>query len=410
MVFPGEQTETWTFDDTAKQWYYHRFYDFQPDLNWSNPDVQAEIKKVMGFWLQSGASGFRIDAAPFVLEQITPGVPQGPMDFSILDGWRQDTQWRAGDSVLLCEANVSADDVPKYCAAATGGPNDRAHMMIAFGLNAKLWLALARGDAEPLVEALDALPKLPAMAQWATFLRNHDELDLSKLTDEQRSDVMAAFAPKADMRIYNRGIRRRLAPMMKGDRRHIELAYSLQFTMPGTPLLRYGEELGMGEDLRLPGRESLRTPMQWEPGRTAGFSTAPPNELVRPVPSRSAYGPKSVNVRAERRDGNSLLRWFEELIRVLRECPEIGVGEPNVVDIPLPRSVLAHRFQAPEGSILLLHNLADTRVVLDLSAADVSKQAYEVFSDAPYEPLPGDLSQFRLNGWGYRWIRLRRGS
>ncbi|MDT4959887.1 MAG: maltose alpha-D-glucosyltransferase / alpha-amylase, partial [Pseudonocardiales bacterium] len=324
MVFPGEQTETWTFDDTAKQWYYHRFYDFQPDLNWSNPDVQAEIKKVMGFWLQSGASGFRIDAAPFVLEQITPGVPQGPMDFSILDGWRQDTQWRAGDSVLLCEANVSADDVPKYCAAATGGPNDRAHMMIAFGLNAKLWLALARGDAEPLVEALDALPKLPAMAQWATFLRNHDELDLSKLTDEQRSDVMAAFAPKADMRIYNRGIRRRLAPMMKGDRRHIELAYSLQFTMPGTPLLRYGEEIGMGEDLKLPGRESLRTPMQWEPGRTAGFSTAPPNELVRPVPSRSAYGPKSVNVRAERRDGNSLLRWFEELIRVLRECPEIG--------------------------------------------------------------------------------------
>jgi maltose alpha-D-glucosyltransferase/alpha-amylase len=410
MVFPGEQTETWTFDHIAKQWYYHRFYDFQPDLNWSNPDVRAEINKIMGFWLQLGASGFRIDAAPFVLEQITPGVPHGPMDFSILDGWRQDTQWRAGDSVLLCEANVSADDLPKYCAAATGGPNDRAHMLIAFGLNAKLWLALARGDAEPLVEALGALPKLPAMAQWATFLRNHDELDLSKLTDEQRSDVMAAFAPKADMRIYDRGIRRRLAPMMRGERRHIELAYSLQFTMPGTPLLRYGEEIGMGADLKLPGRESLRTPMQWEPGRTAGFSTAPPDKLVRPVPIRSAYGPKSVNVRAERRDGNSLLRWFEELIRVLRECPEIGVGEPNVVDIPLPRSVLAHRFQAPEGSILLLHNLADTPVVLDLSPADVSKHAYEVFSDAPYQPVQEDLSHFRLNGWGYRWIRLRRGN
>jgi maltose alpha-D-glucosyltransferase / alpha-amylase len=410
MVFPGEQTETWTFDDIATQWYYHRFYDFQPDLNWSNPGVRAEIKKIMGFWLQLGASGFRIDAAPFVLEQISPGVPQGPMDFSILDGWRQDTQWRAGDSVLLCEANVSADDLPKYCAAATGGPNDRAHMLIAFGLNAKLWLALARGDAEPLVESLGALPKLPAMAQWATFLRNHDELDLSKLTDEQRSDVMAAFAPKADMRIYNRGIRRRLAPMMKGDRRHIELAYSLQFTMPGTPLLRYGEEIGMGEDLKLPGRESLRTPMQWEPGQTAGFSTATPDRLVRPVPGRSAYGPRRVNVRAERRDGNSLLRWFEELIRVLRECPEIGVGEPNVVDIPLPRSVLAHRFQAAEGSILLLHNLADTPVVLDLSRADVGKRAYEVFSDADYEPVHEDLSHFRLNGWGYRWIRLRRGS
>jgi maltose alpha-D-glucosyltransferase / alpha-amylase len=409
IVFPGEQTETWTFDDVAKQWYYHRFYDFQPDLNWSNPAVRAEIKKVMGFWLQLGASGFRIDAAPFVLEQTTPGIAQGSMDFSILDDWRQDTQWRTGDSVLLCEANVPADDVAKYCAAATDGPNDRAHMMIAFGLNARLWLALARGDAEPLVESLAALPKLPAMAQWATFLRNHDELDLSKLTDEQRSDVMAAFAPKAGMRIYDRGIRRRLAPMMKGERRHIELAYSLQFTMPGTPLLRYGEEIGMGEDLKLPGRESLRTPMQWQPGRAAGFSTALPGALVRPVPSRSAYGPNRVNVRDQLRDRDSLLRWFAVLIRVLRECPEIGVGEPSIVDIALPRSVLAHRFQAPEGSILLLHNLADTPVVLDVTAAGVGRQAYEVFSDAPYEPVPEDLARLRLNGWGYRWIRLRRG-
>lgn len=166
----------------------------------------------------------------------------------------------------------------------------------------------------------------------------------------------------------------------------------------------------MGEDLKLPGRESLRTPMQWEPGRTAGFSTATPNELLRPVPGRGAFAPKSVNVRAQRRDGDSLLRWFEELIRVLRECPEIGVGEPSVVDIPLPRTVLAHRFQAPEGAILLLHNLADRPVVLDLSGADVGKHAYEVFSDAPYEFSPVELSQFHLFGWGYRWIRLRRGN
>ncbi|MDQ6850400.1 MAG: alpha-amylase family protein [Actinomycetota bacterium] len=410
IVFPGEQTETWTFDGQAKQWYFHRFYDFQPDLNWSNPAVRAEIKKVMAFWLELGASGFRIDAAPFVLEQVAPGVDPGPLDFTILDDWRQDVQWRTGDAVLLCEANVAPDDVAAYCAAAQPGPNDRAHMMFAFGINAQLWLALARRDAEPLVEALRALPRLPKMAQWATFLRNHDELDLSRLTDEQRNDVMAAFAPKPDMRIYNRGIRRRLAPMMNGERRRIELAYSLQFTMPGTPVLRYGEEIGMGEDLKLGGREAIRTPMQWDGSRSAGFSTAPPDLLVRPVRNRGGYAPKRVNVRAQRRDRDSLLLWFEQLIRTLRECPEIGATAPSVLDVPLPRSVLAHRFDAPEGSILLLHNLADVPVTVDLTAVETSSGAYEVFGDVQYEPLSRKQSDLRLNGWGYRWIRLRRGS
>jgi maltose alpha-D-glucosyltransferase/alpha-amylase len=409
IVFPGEQTETWTFDDDAKQWYFHRFYDFQPDLNWTNPAVRAEIKKVMGFWLQLGASGFRIDAAPFVLEQVSADVDPGPLDFSILDDWRQDVQWRDGQAVLLCEANVSPEDLPAYCAVVPGGPNDRAHLMFAFGLNAKLWLALARKDAEPLFEALDALPKLAAMAQWATFLRNHDELDLSKLTDEQRADVMAAFAPKATMRIYDRGIRRRLASMMGGERKRIELAYSLQFSMPGTPVVRYGEEIGMGEDLKLVGREAIRTPMQWDASRTGGFSTAPVTELARPLPTRGDYAPKRVNVESQRRERDSLLRWFEELIRVLRECPEIGVGEPSVVDIPLPRSVLVHRFDAPEGSILLIHNLAEEPVTIDLSGVDTGKRPYEVFSDTVYEPLRSKLSQLSLGGWGYRWIRLRRG-
>jgi maltose alpha-D-glucosyltransferase/alpha-amylase len=409
IVFPGEQTETWTWDDTARLWYYHRFYDFQPDLNWANPAVRAEIKKVMGFWIQLGASGFRIDAAPFVLEQVSAGVDPGPKDWTILDDWRQDVQWRRGDAVLLCEANVEAEEVPKYCAAAPDGPNDRAQLMFAFGLNAKLWLALARQDAEPLVEALGALPTLPAMAQWATFLRNHDELDLSKLTGDQRSDVMAAFAPRQDMRLYGRGIRRRLASMMKGDRSRIELAYALQFSMPGTPVLRYGEEIGMGEDLTLPGREAIRTPMQWDASRTAGFSTAAPADLVRPVAARGNFSAKRVNVESQRPDRQSLVRWFQELISVLRECPEIGVGEVSVIGGALPRSVLAHRFDAPEGAILLLHNLAATPVTLDLGGVDTGPEApYEVFADDRYESPAKNLKNLELNGWGYRWIRLRR--
>ncbi|MGZ4632906.1 MAG: alpha-amylase family glycosyl hydrolase, partial [Actinomycetes bacterium] len=230
IVFPGEQTETWTWQKQAEAWYYHRFYDFQPDLNWSNPAVREEIKKVMGFWLQLGASGFRVDAAPFVLEQVQPGVDPPPKDFAILDDWRQDLQWRQGDAVLLCEANVEPDQVVGYLAGRPDGPNDRAHMMFNFLLNPRMWLALARADAEPVIDGLRGLPALPAMGQWATFLRNHDELDLSRLTKEQQQDVFRAFAPKPDMRLFDRGVRRRLAPMLGGDRRHIELAYSLQLS------------------------------------------------------------------------------------------------------------------------------------------------------------------------------------
>jgi maltose alpha-D-glucosyltransferase/alpha-amylase len=329
------------------------------------------------------------------------------MDFTILDEWRQDVQWHTADAVLLCEANVGPHDVPKYCAAAEDGPNDRAHMMFNFLLNSDLWLALARSDAEPVVESLQALPKLPALAQWATFLRNHDELDLSRLTTDQRAEVMAEFAPKEDMRIYGRGIRRRLAPMLKGDRARMEMAYSLQFSMPGTPVLRYGEEIGMGEDLSLDGREAIRTPMQWKPDRNAGFSTAPTEQLVNPIPTRGKFSARKVNALDESRDESSLLRWFEQLIRVLRECPEIGNGDPSVVDVATPRSVLVHRFDAPEGSVLLLHNLADEPATVDLSSLGKLPGAHEVFSDGPYDPLPRVLSGLKLNGYGYRWIRLR---
>ena len=217
IVFPGEQSETWTFDEQAQAWYFHRFYGFQPDLNWANPAVRAEMAKVMSFWLQVGAAGFRIDAAPFVLEQVSPGVDPGPKDFSIMDSWRQETQWLRGDSVLLCEANVPPSDVSTFVGSRSDGPSDRAQMMFDFLLNPRVWLALARSDAEPLIEALTTAVRLPEGGQWVSFLRNHDELDLSRLTDEQRGDVFRAFAPRPEMRLYGRGIRRRLAPMLRGD-------------------------------------------------------------------------------------------------------------------------------------------------------------------------------------------------
>src|SRR3954447_4350454 len=408
VVFPGEQEETWSFDEQAGAWCFHGFYGFQPDLNWSHPEVRAEIAKVMGFWLQLGASGFRIDAAPFVLEQISPGVDPGPMDYSILDAWRQETQWQRGDSVLLCEANVDATKVVTFVGSRPDAPSDRAQLIFDFLLNPKIWLALARQQAEPLVDALKTGVTLPEHGQWATFLRNHDELDLSRLTDGQRADVFDAFAPKADMQLFGRGVRRRLAPMLGGDRRRIELAYALQFALPGTPVVRYGEEIGMGEDLALAGREAIRTPMQWDDTPNAGFSAAEPGTLPRPVAMNGPYGARTVNVRAQQRDPTSLLRWFQNLSQTLRSAPEIGTGRASVIDVPLPGSVLAHRFDAPSGSLLLLHNLAPDDVSVDVGPQGSDETPYDLLVDGPYDAPTSDLTGLALHGYGYRWIRLSR--
>jgi maltose alpha-D-glucosyltransferase/alpha-amylase len=405
MVFPGEQEETWTYDRKAGAWFYHRFYDFQPDLNYANPEVREELRRIIGFWLQLGVSGFRIDAVPFIIELAEPDNPDPVKDFDFLTDLRQHAQWRRGDAVLIAEANVEPDQLPVYFGDS-GGSANRLHMLFDFMLNGRLMLALARQDPEPVIEALRDTPKLPPGGQWATFLRNHDEIDLSRLTAEQREEVFAAFGPDPEMRLYNRGIRRRLAPMLNGDRKRLEMAYSLQFTLRGTPVLRYGEEIGMGEDLSLPGRQAIRTPMQWSPGTGGGFSDAP--ELVRPAVSGGEYGYKKVNVTAQRHDPHSLLAWFERMIRTLRESPEVSAGSCTHVDKPMPAGVLAHRADGGSGSMLFLHNLGTCESRVDLSelAAD-AQDPNEVFGDQPYEPV-GDLSALDIAGYGYRWIRLRR--
>jgi maltose alpha-D-glucosyltransferase/alpha-amylase len=405
MVFPGEQRETWSYNRRAHAWYYHRFYDFQPDLDTANPAVRAEIKKIMGFWLQLGVAGFRIDAAPFIIERTVADVPEPSMDFELLTELRQHVSWRAGDALLLAEANVAPDQLLRY-VGDSGGSANRIHMLFDFLLDDRLVLALARRVAEPVIEALRTTPALPAGAQWATFLRNHDEIDLSRLTADQRAEVFAAFGPDEDMRLYGRGIRRRLAPMLGGDRRRLELAYSLQFSLRGTPVLRYGEEIGMGDDLTLPGREAIRTPMQWSGQANGGFSTA--ERPVRPVIAKGRYGYREVNVTAQRHDATSLLAWFERMIRTLRESPEVGAGTCTAVDQVFPAAVLVHRADGPAGTMLFLHNLGTERVLLDLSGlAGEADHPNQVFGNQPYADVDG-LGKLELDGYGYRWIRLRR--
>ena len=275
MVFPGVQERTWTYAKEVRKYYFHRFYDFQPDLNMENPAVREEIRRIMGFWLALGVAGFRLDAVPFIIEKPSAGRGRAPLRFEYLADMRRFVQWRVGDAALLGEANVLPEESQRYLSESGG-----LHMMFNFWVNQHVFYALASADARPLGKALRATRRLPATAQWAQFLRNHDELDLGRLTKEQRTAVFERLGPEPRMQLYDRGIRRRLAPML-GDRRRLELAYSLMFSLPGTPVLYYGDEIGMGDDLTLPERNAVRTPMQWSSDRNAGFSNA--DKLVAPV-------------------------------------------------------------------------------------------------------------------------------
>jgi maltose alpha-D-glucosyltransferase/alpha-amylase len=315
-------------------------------------------------------------------------------------------QWQRQDALLLAEANVDPDQLTKYFGDS-GGSANRLHMLFDFLLNAQIMLALARQDPEPVIDALRDTPALPDWSQWATFLRNHDEVDLSRLTADQRQEVFAAFGPQEDMRLYGRGIRRRLAPMLGGDQRRIRLAYSLQFTLRGTPVIRYGEEIGMGDDLSLPDRESIRTPMQWSSLPNAGFSTAAADRLVHPVVTDGTFGYEKVNVRAQRNDPGSLLSWFERMMRTLRECPEINTGTCTHVDVPTPPGLLVHRADDTTGTMLFLHNLGDQDATVDVSSVDdIAKSPTEMLADRNYGDI--DLAKLTVAAYGYRWICLRR--
>ena len=284
MVFPGVQKSTWSFDDAARAWYLHRFYDFQPDLNTANPEVQQEIRRIMGYWLALGINGFRMDAVPFIISDKAAGKRVKRAHYDMLRDLREFVSWRRGDAMMIAEANVTPNVDMQYF----GDEGERLPLMFNFHANQHLFWSLATSRAAPLARALEATRARPATAQWAHFLRNNDEIDLGRLPDAARERCFAEFGPEPDMQLYDRGIRRRLAPMLKGDRRRWELAYSLLFTLPGTPVIRYGDELGMGDDLSLPERNCARTPMQWSTEPHAGFTRA--DKPVLPVIDDGLYG------------------------------------------------------------------------------------------------------------------------
>ncbi len=401
MVFPGVQKTTWTYDNEAKAYYFHRFYDFQPDLNTSNPEVQAEILKIMGFWIQQGVSGFRMDAVPFIISTKGANVRKPKEQFDMLRLFREFLQWRQGDCIILAEANV----LPETDLDYFGDDGERMHMMFNFQVNQHLFYALATADTRPLVRALKATKPRPATAQWGMFLRNHDELDLGRLEKSQREEVFREFGPEKDMQLYDRGIRRRLAPMLGGDQRRLELAYSLMFTLPGTPVIRYGDELGMGDNLDLPERNCARTPMQWSTEPNGGFTKN--KKPHHPVIAEGPYGYERINAAVQRRNPDSMLNWTERIIRMRKEVPEIGWGDFAVLKVRDP-AVLAIRYDWRNNSVVFLHNLhAEPREFhLDVERGKEGKLLVNLLTEDHSKAQESGKHRIVLEGYGYRWYRV----
>ena len=398
--FPDEENGVWSYAKRAGAFYHHRFYCFQPDLNMANPAVQREVHAIMEFWLAFGIDGFRVDAATHLLDD--KGLPgtRLPRPAQFLGQLRRTVARRHPKAVLLAEADVSPARLGTYF-----GRGERLHLLFDFRLASRFFLALARGQAAPLAESLRE-PRPPRGCQWAVFLRNLDQLDLDQLSPAEQEEVLAAFAPEPEMRIHGRGIRRRLAPLLGGDRRRLELAYSLLFGLPGAPVLVYGDEIGQGDNLRLPGRTSVRTHMQWTDGPTAGFSTAPPPVAVHAPAATGPFSPRRVNVARQRADETSLLCWLQRLLRLRLHCPEIGAAPPQVLATDQPQ-VLAHAYAHDGRALVLLHNLADQPCAVRLRGRRYyPRQLTDLLADSAYAPTTETSRTLELQPYGYRWLRV----
>lgn len=404
LVFPDEESSNWEFDKKSGEYFLHRFYKHQPDLNIANPDVRDEIRKIIGFWLELGLSGFRVDAVPFLLE--TDGISQAmelaPHDW--LRNLRSFLGRRRGDALLMGEVNLDYEAVREFFG---DGGGDELNMCLNFNLNQALALALVREDAGALVHNLRAMPTLPKDAAWANFVRNHDEWSLDKLTEAERQEVFQAFGPKPDMQLFGRGLRRRLPTMLDGDQARIRLAYSLMFALPGAPVLFYGEEIGMAENLEIEGRMSVRSPMQWSDRENGGFSEAGADMLCRPLLTSRKWGPSAVNVVDQEGDDNSLLIWMEKLIRHRRDMPEIAFGKWRFLPVSDP-AILALSYEWGERRSIIIHNLAseEKEIAFHLEPVRDKRSILERFGDSDIEARTSGTVAIGLKGYGYTWLRL----
>jgi len=399
-IFPTVEDSVWAWDGEAQQFYRHVFYSHEPDLALDNPRVRAEMHRIMTFWLRLGVSGFRVDAVPSMVERARAARPDTDGHWLLRDmrahAWSQQPE-----AVLLGEVDVEPKQYADYF-----GDGDRMTMLLNFWANNHLFLALARGDARPLADALRAQPVPPSHASYAHWLRNNDELDLERLSAQERDEVLAAFAPQEEHQAYGRGVRRRLAPMLGGDPRRIALVHALLLSLPGPPVLRYGDEIGMGDDLSQPERLAVRAPMQWSDGVNAGFSAAPAERLVAPVITGGRFGYETVNVYGQTLHGDSLLSLVGNMVRTRSGLREIDPHGMTLLDVGAP-SVFAVRYADERTSVVMLANLSDQAVTARLEG-DGLGGLVDILADHDYaEAAGGPPLSLELAGYGYRWLRPR---
>ena len=406
IIFVDTEPSNWTFDPVRKQYFWHRFFSHQPDLNFDSPDVQQAMIDALRFWLDLGIDGFRLDAVPYLYERDGTNGENLPETHEFLKRLRKEIDRDYPDRVMLCEANQWPDDVVQYFGdPATGG--DECHMAFHFPVMPRIFMAVRRENRYPISEIMEQTPSIPANCQWGIFLRNHDELTLEMVSDEERDYMWAEYAKDPRMKA-NIGIRRRLAPLLENDINQIELFTALLLSLPGSPVLYYGDEIGMGDNIWLGDRDGVRTPMQWTPDRNAGFSTCDPGRLYLPVNMDSIYGFQVTNVESQTRNSSSLLHWMRRMIRVRKANPAFGLGTFHDIGGSNP-SVLAFVRAFGDDIVLCVNNLSrfPQPVELDLRPWE-GAEPIELMGDTRF-PAIGELSYLlTLAGHGFYWLRIPR--
>jgi maltose alpha-D-glucosyltransferase/alpha-amylase len=400
IIFTDTESSNWSWDPVAQQHYWHRFFSHQPDLNFDNPHVLRAVLKTMHFWLDMGVDGFRLDAIPYLIEREGTTNENNAETHAILKQIRADLDRHYKGKLLLAEANMWPEEVRQYF-----GEGDECHMAYHFPMMPRLYMSIAMEDRYPLVEIMSQTPSIPPNCQWAIFLRNHDELTLEMVTDRERDYMYRIFANDPRMRV-NVGIRRRLAPLMENNRSKIELITFLLMTMPGAPILYYGDEIGMGDNIYLGDRNGVRTPMQWSPDRNAGFSRADPQRLYLPPIMDAVYGYQAVNVEAQLRSPSSLLQWTRRLIATRARYQAFGRGGLAFLE-PGNRKVLAYLREQGEEAMLCVANLSSVPQAVELDLARFEKRVpVELLGQESFPPI-GKLPYFiTLPGYGYMAFRL----
>ena len=400
IIFTDTETSNWAWDSQSGAYYWHRFFRHQPDLNWENPKVFDAVLSAMRYWLDLGVDGMRLDAVPYLIEREGTSCENVPETHEVLRRLRAEVEERHPGRMLLAEANQWPRDVLPYF-----GNDDECQMAFHFPLMPRIWIALREEDPTPIIEILQDTPPIPADCQWAVFLRNHDELTLEMVTEEERQFLWREYAPDRRARL-NLGIRRRLAPLVDNQRDQIELLNGVLLSMPGTPVIYYGDEIGMGDNLDLPDRDGVRTPMQWTADRNAGFSSADPAALYAPVIAESPYGYQGVNVAAQEGDPESLLQWMRHIIGIRKQHPAFGRGSLEFLH-PDNRQVLAYLREHEGSTILCVANFSQSAQPVELDIQRYAGQVpVEMLGDQPYPRIEVGLYPLTLDAHAFHWFLL----